>query len=108
MLCLLVFLTVNDEPDRKDVEDALEGHLLLLHLLVDGESGLRAHLQFILDAFVGKLLLQRLDELRHELLPVLLGALELVCDRPVLLRFRMTEVDVLHLTFDVVKAKLMG
>ena len=108
MLCLFVLLAVYDEPDRKHVEDALEGHLLLLHLLIDGEGGLRAHFQFILYAFVGKFLLQRLDELGHELLPVLFSALELVCNRPVLLRFRMTEVDVLHLALDVVKAKLMG
>ena len=47
-----VFLAIDDESDGKHVEDSLERHFLLLHLLIDGEGGLGADLQFILNAFV--------------------------------------------------------
>ena len=102
MLYLFVFFAVYDEPDRKYVKDTLEGNLLLLHLLIDGERCLGTDFQLILYAFIREFLLKWFDELSHELLPVLLCALELVCDSPVLLRFGMTEIDVLHLALDVV------
>ena len=97
-----VLFAVDDEPDCEYVEDALERHILLLHLLVDGQCCLGADLQFVFDAFVTEFLLQRFDELGHELLPVALCALELVGDGPVLLRLSISEIDVLHLALDVV------
>ena len=59
-------------------------------------------------AFVGKLLLQRLDELCHKLLPVPFRALELVGDGSVLFRIGVAEIDVLHLALYVVQTELVG
>ena len=108
MLGSPVGLAVDDEPDGEHVEHALERHLLLLHLLVDGEGRLGADFKLVDDALVVELLLQRLYELLHELFPVCLGALELVGYRSVLLRLGISEVDVLHLALDVVEAELVG
>ena len=106
-LQLEVIRTVDDEADREHVEDAFERDLLLDHLGPDGVGGLGADLQLVLDAGFRKLHLQGLDELRHQLFPVLLGSLQLVGDEAVLLRFRVAEVDVLHLPLHVVQAQLV-
>ena len=102
MLHSPVFLAVDDESDGKDVVYAFERHLLLLHLLVYGQRGLRAYLQLVLYAFVRKLLLQRFNELRSQLLSVALRTLELVRDGPVLLGICMTEIYVLKLALDII------
>ena len=109
--CMLdgpLLLAIDDETDRKHVKHSLERHLLLLHLLIYRKRSLRADLQLILDTLVGKSLLERLDELCHELLTVSLRAFQLVGYRPVLLRLRMSEIDLLHLSLYVVKAELVG
>ena len=59
-------------------------------------------------AFVGKLLLERLDELCHQLLAVPFRALELVGDCSVLLGIGVAEVYVLHLALYVVQTQLVG
>ena len=71
----IVLGAVDDEADGEHVEDALEGDVLLDHLGPNGVGGLGADLQLVSDVGVGQLLLQRFDELRHQLLPVLLGSL---------------------------------
>ena len=102
MLCLPVLLAVDDEPYGKHIVDSVEAHLLFLHLFIYGQSCLRSHFQLILYALIRELLLERFDELRHQLLPVFLCALELVCDGPVLLRICMTEEDILHLALYII------
>ena len=108
MLDCSVLFAVDDESDGEYVVHTFERHLLLLHLLVDRKGSLCADLKLVVDALIDELLLERLDELLHQLLPVAFGALELVCDGSVLLRLGVTEVDVLHLALDVVKTELVG
>ena len=102
-----VFFAVNDESDCKYIENPFKRNLLLLHLLVNGESGLCPDFQLILYTFVRELLLQRLDELCHELLSVSFSAFELVCYGSVLLRICISEIDVFEFALDVVKTELM-
>ena len=99
-----VLLAVNDESDSENIEDSFERNLLLLHLLVYRQSRLGTYLQLILYSFIRELLLQRLDELGHELLPVAFGTFKLVGNGPVLLRLGISEVDVLHLALDVAQS----
>ena len=103
-----VVLAVDDETYREHIENPFEAHLLGLHLAVDRIGALGAYLQFVLDARFRELLLQRPYELQGELLAVLLGSLELVCDSPELLRIGVLEADVAHLVIDVVQSQLMG
>ena len=102
MLCLPVLLAVDDEPYGKHIVDSVETHLLLLHLLIYGQSCLRSHFQLILYALIRELLLERLNELGHQFLPVFLCALELVCDGSVLLWVGVAEENVLHLALYII------
>ena len=102
MFHLLVLFTVDDEPYGENIEDAFERHLLLLHFAVDGQGSLGPNFQLVVNPVVRELLLERLNEAGHQFLTVGLGALELVGDGSVLLRFSIPEIDVFHLAFDVV------
>ena len=108
LLHVPVLLAVDDETYGEHIEDTFERHLLLLHFPVYGQCCLGTHLKLVLYSLIGELLLERLDELGHELLPVSLGALEFVGDGPVLFRIRMAEIYVLHFALYVVQPELMG
>ncbi len=103
-----VRLAVDDEADGEDIIDSLERNLLLLHLSPDGICRLGPYLQLVMDAVVGKGLLERFDELLGQPLAVPFRGLELIGEGPVLLRLGETEVDVLHLALDVVESELVG
>ena len=108
MFCLPVILAINDETYCEHIEDTFERHLLLLHLLVDGQGCLGADLQLVGYAFIGKFLFKRLNELSHQLLTVSFSTFQLIGNGSVLLRIGVTEVDVFHLALDVIKTELVG
>ena len=97
-----------NETDGEYVIDAFKGHLLLAHLLPYGKGRFCAYLELVLDSFTVQFGLERLNEFCHELLTVLLPGLELIGNEPVLLRFCVIEIDILHLTLHVVKPQLVG
>ncbi len=101
-------LAIDDEAYREHIVHPFERHFLMLHLPPDGIGRFCPRLQYVADPVLGKRLLQRFHELQREPFPVLLRSLELVGDRPVLLRFGKPEIDVLHLALDVVESQLMG
>ena len=103
-----VWRAVNYEPDGKNIIDSFERHLLLAHLVVDGPGCLGPDFQLVLDTFVRKLLLERLNELNHQFLTVLFCGFELVGDGPVLLRVGIAEIYVLHLALHIVETELVG
>ena len=73
MLDSTVILAVYDESYGEHVIHAIEVHLLLLHLLPDGECGLGAGLELVFDTGFGERGLERLDELLGDDLPVAFG-----------------------------------
>ena len=75
-LLLMVFrIAVDDKADGKNIVHTLERHFLLHHLLPDGVGGLGADFQFVLNAGLRELALERLDKLCHQLFAVLLPRL---------------------------------
>ena len=101
-------VAVYDEADGEYVENALERHVLLHHLLPDGISGLGAHLQLVPDALGVQFGLERLDELRHQFLAVLLPRLQLIGNEAILFRLGVFEVNIFHLPLHVVQAQLVS
>ena len=108
-LQLVIFpVAVYDKANGEHVKDTLEGHFLLHHFLPDGIGRLGAHLQFVLDAGVGELFLERFNKFRHQLLAVLLPRLQLIGNKAVLLRIGVLEIDVFHLPLHVVQTQLVS
>ena len=101
-------VTIDDEADGKHIVNPFKRHFLLDHLGPYRIGGLGPDLQLILDAGVGKLPLERLDELLHQTLTVFLRRLQFIGNQAVLLRFRITQIDILHLPLHVVQPKLVG
>ena len=102
MFSLPVLFAVNDEANRKHIEDTFKRYLLFLHLLIYGQCSLCPDFQLVVNALIQKLLLEGLDELHHQFLPVTFGTPELVRDCSVLLRLGMPEIDVLHLALYII------
>ena len=102
MFSLSVLFAVNDETNRKHIEDTFKRYLLFLHLLIYGQCGLCPDFKLVVNALIQKLLLERLNELHHQFLPVTLSTFKFVRDCSVLFRLGMPEIDVLHLALYII------
>ena len=105
---LLLVRAVDDDADGEDVVDALEGHVLLVHLRPDREDRLRAALDVVFHAEAVEPLGDRHEEAGDEGAALLGALLEFRDDVLVVLRFEVFEGDVLQLALDFVETQLVG
>ena len=107
LLLLLLILRVQDDAYGKEVVDALEVGLLLLHLLADGVDALRTSLDVVLEPGSSQFLVYRVNERGDILVAGCLGGIELLLDVVVHVVLRVLEREVLQLRLQLVQAQLM-
>ena len=108
LLFLLFQRRVEDDADGKEVVDALEAALLLLHLLPDGVDALGAPLDMKFQSSLFEPCLDRSDEAVDVSVARLFGGVELFLDHIIGIVLEVFEREVLQLTLQRVESELMG
>ena len=99
---------VEDDADGEEVVDALEGALLLLHLLPDGVYGLRAALDVEVQSGSRQPFADGLDELLDVGVAALLRLAELLADHVVGFVLEVLQREVFEFGLQLVESQLVG
>ena len=99
---------VQDDAYGKQVIDAVQVHILFLHLLPDAVDGLGASLEFEFEPLLAEPPLDGLDELVDVEVAFLLGLVQAVGDQRENLAVQVLEREVLEFGLDGIQSQLVG